>query len=76
MELEFRIVTIGHELGIVLPTDVVTRLGVKAGESIEGIETPAGLELRAPNPEFVEQMDIARRVMKRYEGALHKLADC
>lgn len=58
-----------------LPSDILERLGVKAGEELRIEETKVGLLLTKAGPGFDEQMKIIDRVAKRYKNALRKLAD-
>jgi hypothetical protein len=37
-------------------------------------ETPEGVALRPYDPQFAEQMDAAREVMKKRRAVLHELA--
>jgi putative addiction module antidote len=69
-----KVTTIGSSVGIVLPKSIQTKLRVKKGDTITFIETPKGVEITAFDPEFEEQMEMARKVMDDYRNALDELA--
>ncbi|WP_027360754.1 AbrB/MazE/SpoVT family DNA-binding domain-containing protein [Desulforegula conservatrix] len=65
---------IGNSTGLILPKEAAARLKVKKGDSVFLTETPDGYNLTPYDPEFEDQMAIARRGMKKYRNALHELA--
>jgi putative addiction module antidote len=65
---------IGNSLGIVLPKDVLAKLGVSEGDELSVSETPDGVALTGFNDEVQRQLDIGRDLMKRYRNALRELA--
>ena len=65
---------IGNSTGLILPKEAAARLKVKKGDSVFLTETPDGYSLTPYDPEFEDQMAIARRGMKKYRNALHELA--
>jgi putative addiction module antidote len=69
-----KLISVGNSVGVVLPKDVLARLRVDKGDTLYISEGPAGVELRVHDPEFEDQMAIARDVMKRRRKALHELA--
>ena len=69
-----KISAIGNSAGIILPKEVLARLGVDKGDSLSVVTTPNGNELSAYDPTFDNQMKIARDVMARYRNALRELA--
>jgi putative addiction module antidote len=74
MSIHFKLTAIGNSVGVILPKDVLARLGVGKGDVLSGVETLSGLELRAIDPEFEEEMAAAEKVMQRYKNALRELA--
>lgn len=68
-----KIVTVGDEAGVVLPNGILRRLRVEKGDMLYGLETPNGIELTPFDPEFVEQMEIAKRIMRENWDVLRKL---
>ena len=65
---------IGNSTGVILPKAAVDRLKVKQGDVVFLTETPTGYTVTPYDPEFAEQMEVARRDMSEYRNALHKLA--
>jgi putative addiction module antidote len=65
---------IGNSLGVVLPKDVLAKLGVGEGDELSVSETSAGVALQRSDGEFQDQIEAARRAMKRYRNALRELA--
>lgn len=65
---------IGNSLGVVLPKDVLAKLKVGEGAELTVTETPDGVSLQRSDAELREQIEAARRGMKRYRNALRELA--
>ena len=65
---------IGNSLGVVLPKDVLAKLKVEEGAELTVTETPEGVALQRSDAELQEQIEAARRGMKRYRNALRELA--
>ena len=75
MATKLKITTVGNSAGIVLPREILERLRVEKGDSLFATETPDGIELRAFDEEFGEQIGIAERVMREDRDVLRKLAE-
>jgi putative addiction module antidote len=69
-----KILTIGSSVGIVLTKDVLTRLKVQKGDSLYISDTRHGIELTPYDPEFAEEMEAGRKVMRKHRDVLRKLA--
>jgi putative addiction module antidote len=65
---------IGNSLGVVLPKDVLAKLRVGEGDELTVSDTPNGVALQQHDAELQEQIEAARRAMKRYRNALRELA--
>ena len=65
---------IGNSLGVVLPKDVLAKLGLGEGGELTVTETPDGIALTAFDDEVARQIEIGRDLMKRYRNALRELA--
>ncbi len=66
---------IGNSLGVVLPKDALNRLNVKEGDQLFLTEAPDGsVRLTPYDPDFEEQMKIAREGAGAYRNALRQLA--
>jgi putative addiction module antidote len=71
---QVKVTQIGNSLGVVLPKELVERLGIARGQMLSLSETTNGLELSAFDPEFEEQMRMAEEIMDRYRDTLRELA--
>lgn len=65
---------IGNSVGVVLPKELLARLGLHKGDTLYAVEIPDGLRLTASDAEFEAQMKVARRVMKERRAVLRELA--
>ena len=65
---------IGNSVGVVLPKELLTRLRVGEGDTLEVVETPDGFQLTPLAPELQEQLQVGREVMKQYRNVLRELA--
>ena len=70
-----KITTVGNSVGVVLPKEILERLRVQKGDTLYVTETPDGIELRAYDEEFAEQMAIAEQVMREDRDVLKRLAE-
>ena len=71
---QVKVTQIGNSLGVVLPKEVVDRLGIARGQMLSLSETTNGIELSAFDPEFEDQMRMAEEIMDRYRDTLRELA--
>lgn len=69
-----KLTQIGNSVGIVLPRELLARLGVEKGDSLFVSESPDGLRLVRTDPEFEKQMKAARDAMKKRRAVLSELA--
>ena len=69
-----KILTIGSYVGVVLTKDVLARLKVQKGDSLYISDTRDGIELPPYDPEFAEEMEAGRKVMRKHRDVLRKLA--
>jgi putative addiction module antidote len=74
MATAVKITTIGNSVGIVLPKEVLAKLNVEKGDSLYLIDTPNGVQLTAYDQTFSNEMEAARRVMRKNRDVLRKLA--
>jgi len=72
--LKVKITSIGNSMGIVLPKEALTKLKVQKGDVLYLVEGPEGLTLTPYQQDFENQMEAAKRVMKKYRNTLHELA--
>lgn len=69
-----KLVAVGNSTGVILPKELLARLRLEQGDMISLTETPNGIELRRHEPDFEDQMAVARDVMRRRRAALRELA--
>ena len=72
MRLELK--RIGNSTGLILPKELLARLGLEQGDSVTVTETPDGLSIRRGDETFDKGMEIARKAMKTYRNTLKELA--
>ena len=72
MKLELK--KIGNSTGLILPKELLARLGLQQGDSVVVNETPEGFAVTKGDPSFEKGLDIARKAMKTYRNALKELA--
>lgn len=65
---------IGNSEGIIIPKDVLDRLGLKAGDQLQMNEDNGQLQLVPQNADLAEQLKAARLGMNKYKIALRELA--
>lgn len=66
---------IGNSEGVILPKEVLERLNLKSGDTLELAEDGKQLTLSPVDDQFERQMRAAREVMDQYKVALQKLAE-
>lgn len=71
---KLKLIKIGNSMGVILPKEVLAKLAVEVGDSLDVSDTPDGIHLQRHDGGFAEQMDLARAVMKRRRNALRELA--
>ena len=69
-----KLTQIGNSVGVILPRELLAKLGMAKGDTIYAIEQPDGVRLTVADPDFAAQMDVARRVMKERRAVLRELA--
>jgi putative addiction module antidote len=71
---ELKLIGIGNSVGVILPREMLVKLGLQKGDTVHAIETDNGLRLTVADPNFEAQMEVARRVMKERRAVLRELA--
>ncbi|HUN39624.1 MAG TPA: AbrB/MazE/SpoVT family DNA-binding domain-containing protein [Acetobacteraceae bacterium] len=69
-----KLTQIGNSVGVILPKELLAKLGVGKGDTLFAIEQADGVKLTVADPEFAAQMEVAREIMKRRFNALRELA--
>jgi putative addiction module antidote len=74
MNKPLKLIPIGNSTGAVFPKELLQELGVRQGDTLFPVRTPNGIELRRSDPEFVEEMELAREIMRKDRAILRELA--
>jgi len=69
-----KLIGVGNSVGVVLPKDLLARLGLQKGDTVYAVDTPDGVRLTTADAEFEGQMAVARRIMKERRAVLRELA--
>jgi putative addiction module antidote len=69
-----KLTQVGNSVGVVLPKEVLARLSLEKGDTIYLTDSPNGVRITTTNPEFEEQMNLARGIMKKRRDVLAELA--
>lgn len=69
-----KLTQIGNSVGVILPRELLAKLGVGKGDTIYAIDQPDGVRLTTADPDFEAQMEVARGVMKKWHNVLRELA--
>ncbi len=73
--MELTITKIGDESCIILPQEVLDRLNLHTGDTVQVTDTPEGLTLSPSEDYFDEAMAHVEQVMKEDAVALKRLAE-
>jgi putative addiction module antidote len=65
---------IGNSEGVIIPKEVLDRMGVKAGDELTLTEENGKIKLVPQNADLAEQVKAARLGMEKYRVALRELA--
>lgn len=74
MTKPLKLIPIGNSTGAIFPKEMLRDLGVEQGDNLYPVHTPNGIELRNADPEFIEEMELAREIMRRRRNVLRELA--
>ena len=72
--MELKITKVGNSLGVILPKELLANLKLDKGDVLWVNETQGGYNITPYNPEFADQMDTARKLMKKRRNVLRELA--
>ncbi len=74
MVTSLKVTGIGNSVGVILPKEVLAKLGVEKGDTLHVIDQPDGVRLTTSDPDFDVQVAEARRMMKKWRNVLRELA--
>ena len=70
-----QICKIGDSVGLILPSELLSRLNLKEGDALYSVQQPDGSLLLTPHkPKHARAMEIARKVMHEYRDTFAALA--
>lgn len=69
-----KLTSIGNSVGVILPKELLVRLGVQKGDTLYAVETADGVKLSVSDPDYEAQMEVARRLMHKWRNVLRELA--
>lgn len=72
--IKLKVTTVGSSAGIVLPKEALAMLSVEKGDSLFLTKSPGGFRITPYDPEFEEDMGLARQVMRKRRDLLRELA--
>jgi putative addiction module antidote len=65
---------IGNSVGALIPQETLAALNVNEGDTLYLTQAPDGFRITPYDPEFEEQMAVARDIMKQDRNLLRALA--
>ena len=65
---------IGNSVGVVLPKDLLAKLNLDEGDTVQVVETQDGFLLTRVEPDVEEQLRLGRELMKKYRETFAALA--
>ena len=74
MNKPLKLIPIGNSTGVILPKELLRQLGVQEGDTQFPVWTPNGVEFRRADPEFAEEMRLAREIMREDRDILRELS--
>jgi putative addiction module antidote len=74
MSDRLKIRQIGNSAGILLPKEMLAKLGVEIGDEVQAIDTSRGVELTAFDADLDDAMKWIEKGAKRYRNTLRALA--
>jgi putative addiction module antidote len=72
--MELKIIAIGNSQGVILPKELLEEMGVQKGDKLSVQRREDGWRVANYSADFETQMDVARKVMKKYRNVLRALA--
>jgi putative addiction module antidote len=72
--LKLKVTGVGSSTGVVLPKEALARLKVVKGDFVFLTESVDGFRITPYDPQFEEQMSLARKFMRDRRDALRELA--
>ena len=64
----------GGSVGATFPKETAERFHIKAGDTLNVVETPEGILITPLDPEFEKALEAYERGARKYRNALHELS--
>ncbi len=74
MNKPLKLIPVGNSTGVIFPKDLLQALGFEQGDALFAVRTAHGIELRRSDPDFIEEMRLAREIMRKDHEILRELA--
>jgi putative addiction module antidote len=72
---KLKLTTVGTSTGVVIPKEMLARMGVGEGDTLYALECPeGGYRLTPDDPQFARKMEVADSLIERYRNTLRVLA--
>ena len=71
---QLKLTQFGNSVGVILPKDLLAKLGLAKGDTLYAIDQPDGVRLTTADAAFEAQMAVARQIMKESRNILRELA--
>lgn len=71
---KLKVTQIGNSLGVILPKEMITDMGIGKGDELFVTKSPEGHVVSPNDPSFEEQMTAVRQIMREYRNTLRELA--
>lgn len=65
---------VGNSVGLVLPKDILARMNLAEGDTVQVVESPDGLLLTTMPRETEAQLELGREMMRKYRETFAALA--
>ncbi len=72
--MKLEITKIGNSTGLILPKELLARLGLEQGDEVFVSDVPDGFKVCKGDTTFDKGLKIARKAMKTYHNTLKELA--
>ena len=69
-----KLTSVGTSTGLVIPKEMLARMGVEKGDVLHVTETPDGYLLMPHDPEVERQYEMGLEIMKEYREVFRALA--
>lgn len=74
MHFTLKVIQIGNSLGVTLPKEMLADLNVEKGDTLTATPSPGGYRVSSYDAQTAEQLEVARKIMKRRRHVLRELA--